>query len=286
MTINRTRLREGLVQCYNLSELETLCVDLNVDYDVLPGEDKISKSRELIGYLERRGLLESLLEYCRKDRPAFNWEAVKEVEPTTPTVSPAPLAPSILETDWQAEFNIRFLKAAVVWVTVAKPSIGMCCGFLVEPRGYIVAFELAQLQNASQIVVSWNGRNYEAEPIGSDSDSMVALLKLSRVAGRLFPALQLGINEPVKPNDPVFLMGYDTRNWLNRSGRVIEVGIRLHNYKIPAILADIPSHPGFAGAPAINRNGRVVGVLFASDAQGHAALIPAEYVYRLLIAHM
>ncbi len=286
MTINRTRLREGLVQCYSLSELETLCADIDVDFDVLPGEDKVSKSRELIDYLNRRGQLEKLLAYCRADRPGYNWSAV-DAPAAYSTAAPPGQAVSqrSLDQDWQAEFNLRFLKAAVVWITV-EPQQTSCCGFVVEPRGYVVAFDFGQYRNAAKITITWNGQDYAGQWVASDPDAMVALLRLAGSPGQLFPAIQLSVIDPVNPGDVIYLMGYDTRAWLNSAGRVTATGAVLRDYKIPVILADIATRVGYAGAPVINQNGHVIGVHFARDPQRGAALIPVEYVHRLLISRM
>ncbi len=286
MSINRTRLREGLVQCYSLSELETLCADIDVDFDVLPGEDKVSKSRELIDYLNRRGQLEKLLTYCRADRPGYNWGAVDPPAANTSATPPGQaVSQHILDKDWQAEFNLRFLKAAVVWVSV-EPQQTSCCGFVVEPRGYVVAFDMGHYRNASKITITWNGQDYAGHWVASDPDAMVALLRLAGSPGQLFPAIQLGAIDPVTPGDAISLMGYDTRAWLNNAGRVTATDVMLRESKIPVILADIATRVGYAGAPVINQNGHVIGVHFARDPQRGAALIPVEYIYRLLIRHM
>ena len=289
MAINRTKLREGLVECYSLNEMETLCVDIEVDFDVLPGEDKLSKARELIDYLNRRHQLAKLLDFCRNDRPGFDWDAVgvssAAAAPPQPEPAPEPAPQRILDENWQTEFNLRFLKAAVVWITV-EPKKTSCCGFLVEPRGYVIAFDMGQYQNASKITVAWNGESFDARWVASDADAMVGLLRLTDTANRLFPAIQLGAIDPVNPGDTIYLMGYDTRAWLNNTGRVKATGFKLRDFKIPSILADIATRVGYAGAPVINKNGHVIGVHFGRDAQNGATLVPVEYVYRLLIGHM
>jgi hypothetical protein len=63
------RLRQILDSLFNEAELRTLCFDLGVDYDALPGEEKASKARELIAYLNRRGLVPDLVEVIMGRRP-------------------------------------------------------------------------------------------------------------------------------------------------------------------------------------------------------------------------
>jgi hypothetical protein len=51
----RRLLRQILTQSFNEEELKSLCFDMGIDYESLPGAGKAAKARELIGYFERRG---------------------------------------------------------------------------------------------------------------------------------------------------------------------------------------------------------------------------------------
>lgn len=66
-------LRKALAETFNESELRTLCFDLGVDYDGLPGEGKADKARELVGHFWRRGHLMSLLQMVESLRPDTRW---------------------------------------------------------------------------------------------------------------------------------------------------------------------------------------------------------------------
>jgi len=72
------RLREMFTTYFDAGELRTLCFDLGVDYDDLPGEGKGNKTRELIAYLERRDRLSELLNLAQQLRPNVSWDAVVE----------------------------------------------------------------------------------------------------------------------------------------------------------------------------------------------------------------
>jgi hypothetical protein len=48
------KLRKILDERFSESDLRTLCFDLHVDYQSLPGEGKADKARELIQYLLAR----------------------------------------------------------------------------------------------------------------------------------------------------------------------------------------------------------------------------------------
>lgn len=66
-------LRRLLNEHFNTGELQSLCFDLEIDYDGLPGQSKFDKVRELIGYARRYGRIDDLLAECRSLRPAIKW---------------------------------------------------------------------------------------------------------------------------------------------------------------------------------------------------------------------
>jgi len=67
------KLRESLTACFDKEELRTLCFDLRVDYEILPGEGKEAKARELVAYFERRGRIPELVGLCAQLRPDVPW---------------------------------------------------------------------------------------------------------------------------------------------------------------------------------------------------------------------
>jgi len=88
------RLRETLATYFDAGELRTLCFDLGVDYDDLPGEGKTNKARELITYLERRDRIPELVSACQGLRPHVAWglegtPGVSTAAPPAPPASPA-----------------------------------------------------------------------------------------------------------------------------------------------------------------------------------------------------
>jgi adenylate cyclase len=67
-------LRRIITSRFNDGELRTLCFDLGVAYDDLPGEGKADKARELIAYLERRERIPELISVGKELRPDISWE--------------------------------------------------------------------------------------------------------------------------------------------------------------------------------------------------------------------
>lgn len=60
---------------FNLEEIRVLCFELNINYDDLPGEVRSAKIRELVLYLERRGMIPELLDVLTRYRPTIDWDS-------------------------------------------------------------------------------------------------------------------------------------------------------------------------------------------------------------------
>lgn len=69
-------LRRLLRQHFNDNDLRSLCQDLDVDYDALPGEGSEAKARELIAFVQKRGRLADLLTAAARERPHVAWGAI------------------------------------------------------------------------------------------------------------------------------------------------------------------------------------------------------------------
>lgn len=75
--VQLSALRELLVEGFSELELRDLCfLELNIDYESLPGQGKAGKTRELIAYLKRRSRIEELIKVGQQQRPDLPWETV------------------------------------------------------------------------------------------------------------------------------------------------------------------------------------------------------------------
>jgi hypothetical protein len=104
-------LRTALVQHYSDGELRTLCADLGIDYESLPGSGKVDKARELVAYAQRHGRLEELLTTVRHERPHVSLPA---------HVPPAALAPDAPARNRLVLWGVAVLGAALLVVAVAR----------------------------------------------------------------------------------------------------------------------------------------------------------------------
>lgn len=76
--IKLSKLRQMIADYFNLEELRSLAIVLNIEYEDLPGETKTSKVSEFIGYCERRGLTAGLINQLKQVRPRVDWDSVFE----------------------------------------------------------------------------------------------------------------------------------------------------------------------------------------------------------------
>lgn len=76
MDFDLPALCEQLIQAFDDSELQHLCFELNVDYEIINGTNKQAKARELLTYLDRRRRIPELVVYCQRKRPNYHWNLV------------------------------------------------------------------------------------------------------------------------------------------------------------------------------------------------------------------
>jgi hypothetical protein len=71
--IDRVKLRQILTEQFDDNELREVYFDMSIDYESLGGSGKAAKARELIGFVERRGRYQELIDQILRLRPsAFN----------------------------------------------------------------------------------------------------------------------------------------------------------------------------------------------------------------------
>jgi len=78
-------LRETLATRFSEGELRTLCFDLDVGYDGLPGDGTKDKARELVAHAERHARLPELATVGARLRPDISWPATLEASAEAPS---------------------------------------------------------------------------------------------------------------------------------------------------------------------------------------------------------
>lgn len=160
-------------------------------------------------------------------------------------------------------------------------------GFVVASNGTVVT-NAHVIEGASRILVTLNnGRELEAEVLGFDRDSDVAVLK---VEGRDLTAVDLGSSGDLMIGETVIALGNPlglsntvTTGVLSARGRTVpaETGERLFT---DFLQTDASINPGNSGGPLVNLDGEVIGINTAivAGAEGIGFAIPADRVRRIV----
>jgi len=160
-------------------------------------------------------------------------------------------------------------------------------GLIVEGNGIVVT-NAHVIEGASRIVVTTrDGREFDADVLGSDRDSDLAVLK---VAGDGLPAVELGTSSDLLIGETVVAIGNPfglthtvSAGILSALGRTVpsERGERIFT---DFLQTDASINPGNSGGPLVNLAGEVIGINTAiiSGAEGIGFAIPADRVRRVV----
>ena len=132
-------------------------------------------------------------------------------------------------------------------------------GFIVSRDGYILTNNHV-IDGADQIFVRLNDRReFEAQLIGSDPSSDLALLK---VDAKRLPTVEMGNSEKLKVGEWVVAIGSPFGfDYSVTAGIVSAKGRSLPNENyVPFIQTDVAINPGNSGGPLFNLDGEVVGI--------------------------
>ena len=189
--------------------------------------------------------------------------------------------------------NISTKIAGINWFL--EPTVedgGTGSGSIIDKRGYIVT-NVHVIQNASEIYVSLSdGTQYEAEIVGQDSESDLAVIKFTPPAGTVLKTISFGDSSKLKVGQKVIAIG-------NPFGldRTMTTGIvsglarpvRNGNNRIirNMIQTDAAINPGNSGGPLLDTAGRMVGIntMIVSSSGSSAGVgfaIPAETAVRVV----
>ncbi|MFW6297250.1 MAG: DegQ family serine endoprotease [Desulfosalsimonas sp.] len=141
-------------------------------------------------------------------------------------------------------------------------------GFIMDKQGHIVTNNHV-IENADKIQVKLkNGREYDAEIIGSDPNTDLALIKIE--TDDELPVLEFGNSDKISIGEWVLAIGNPfgldhtvTAGIISAKGRVIGAG----PYD-DFIQTDASINPGNSGGPLLNMDGEVIGINTAIVAGG------------------
>ncbi len=156
------------------------------------------------------------------------------------------------------------VKDSVVSIRTDGPDGGaQGSGFVYDARGYLITNEHV-VEGATAVTASFpNGERYEADIVGTDPYTDLAVLKIDpRHDLRRLPlgnASSVRVGEPAAAiGNPFGLSGTMTSGIVSQRDRLLRVEDR---FSVPGVLqTDAAINPGNSGGPLLNRNGEVIGV--------------------------
>ncbi len=166
---------------------------------------------------------------------------------------------------------------------------GLGSGFIVDPSGLIVTNNHV-VENAESItVILEDGDEFEAEVIGSDDKTDLAVLRVD--AGRDLPTVDWGDSEAIEVGDWVVAIGNPFGfGGTVTAGIVSARGRNLHSGPYDDFIQfDAPINRGNSGGPLFDQEGKVIGVNTAifSPSGGNVGVgfaIPAEQARKVTAA--
>ncbi len=172
----------------------------------------------------------------------------------------------------------------------APPQTGAGSGFLYDEQGHVITNHHVVADANFVLVRLVDGREYEAEVVGSDQSSDLAVLKIEPEDGETLPTAKLGHSEPVQVGDWVLALGSPfeleatvTAGIVSAKGRQLgRGGTALEAY----IQTDAAINPGNSGGPLVGLDGRVVGINTAIVGGrafvGYGFAIPIDLAQRVI----
>ncbi|MDZ7789556.1 MAG: DegQ family serine endoprotease [Xanthomonadales bacterium] len=133
-------------------------------------------------------------------------------------------------------------------------------GFIIESDGLIVTNHHV-VDEADEIIVRLSDRReFEAELVGSDAETDIAVL---RIDAEDLPTLDFGSTEPLKPGEWVIAIGSPFQFEQSVTAGIVSAKGRSQGARqqyVPFIQTDVAINRGNSGGPLISTEGKVVGI--------------------------
>lgn len=168
---------------------------------------------------------------------------------------------------------------------------GVGSGFVFDKKGHIITNQHV-IKNANKVVVTFlDGRSYNADVIGTDEYTDIAVIKVNADLVLLNP-LSIGDSSNLKVGEgiaaignPFGLSGSMTSGIVSQLGRLLPSG---SGYQIPDVIqTDAAINPGNSGGPLLNMRGEIVGINTAiqsatGEFTGVGFAIPSQTVAKIV----
>jgi serine protease Do len=182
---------------------------------------------------------------------------------------------------------------------------GLGSGFIIDARGYVLTNEHVVRGATEVVVTTGDGTDYQAEIVGTDDVTDLALLRLTDPAPRDLPVAVLGGSDDLVIGEWVVAIGNPFGFLLSNNEPTVTAGVvsglarniipggtsESRGYYLDMIQTDASINPGNSGGPLVNALGEVIGVnsSIISESGGSVGLgfaIPIDRARRIADALM
>ena len=166
-----------------------------------------------------------------------------------------------------------------------RSQVGTGSGVIITPDGYIVTNNHV-IKNATHLKVTMNNnKTYEAELIGADPNSDIALIKIE--ADRKLPYLAFGDSDNVKIGEWVLAVGNPFNLTSTVTAGIVSAKARDLGRNQSFIQTDAAVNPGNSGGALVNTNGDLVGINTAITSQtgsyvGYSFAVPSNIAKKVI----
>lgn len=168
---------------------------------------------------------------------------------------------------------------------------GIGSGFVFDKKGHIIT-NAHVVKDANKVIVTFlDGRSYNADIIGIDTYTDIAIIRVNADLSLLHP-LSIGDSSNLKVGEqiaaignPFGLSGSMTSGIISQLGRLLPTE---SNYQIPDVIqTDAAINPGNSGGPLLNMRGEIVGINTAiqsatGEFTGVGFSIPSQTVAKIV----
>ena len=196
-----------------------------------------------------------------KELIVSNGQGISTVGETTPIYEKRYL--SLVEIFEQSEPGVVRVNVQRAAQVIGASSIGS--GFVFDTFGHIITNSHV-VADAKKIVVTFlDGRSYNAQLVGSDPFTDIAVVKVNAEQTQFHPislgdSSQLKVGEQIAAiGNPFGLSGSMTSGIVSQLGRLLPA--QDSGFSIPDVIqTDAAINPGNSGGPLLNMKGQVVGI--------------------------
>lgn len=182
---------------------------------------------------------------------ALNTAMADTVEQVLPSVVVIRTEATQYITDWYGRLLRR-----------AERPVGQGSGVIIDPRGYVLTNNHV-LQGGQRIEVVLNDETvYEAELVGRNEQTDIAVLRIQDAEDIDFPAITIGDSDAIRVGEMVMAIGSPyslsstvTHGLISQKGRA-EANLPIVDF----IQTSAPINPGNSGGALIDMEGRLIGI--------------------------